>query len=215
MSHNALRLDMKDLTECMEIILKESKNTGEPNTTKTAALSRYFTMFVSSLREHHNGEENVFFPGITKRVQLPPKISADHTALMAQLDEVVSVVRGLSTVQGLEFTAALEQALPRFATFRQMTEEHFAEEERDGIPLIRAHFSVEEVRALVREMTSNMEWYEFPHFLRHLRTMDEKSAWMREVGIPGFVQSFVLLPKCRRFQKEFESLIEEIRREAD
>lgn len=40
------------------------------------------------VHNHHDHEEKIFFPWMETKVKLPPKMSADHKTLIANLDDV-------------------------------------------------------------------------------------------------------------------------------
>ena len=40
------------------------------------------------MHDHHDHEEKIFFPWMQTKIQLPPKMSADHKTLIANLEEV-------------------------------------------------------------------------------------------------------------------------------
>jgi hypothetical protein len=40
------------------------------------------------VHNHHDHEEKIFFPWVETKVKLPPKMSADHKTLVANLDDV-------------------------------------------------------------------------------------------------------------------------------
>ncbi len=60
-------------------------------------------------------------------------------------------------------------------------------------------------------MVKDLPWYAMPHFLRPLPTLEDKREAMVDMGIPRLVVSMILLPRCKRYITEYESLLATVR----
>jgi hemerythrin-like domain-containing protein len=214
-SHNALRLDMKDLSESMALMHAEAKSSGQIDAAKTDALLKFWNHFVEELHEHHDGEEKIFFPNLAKRVQLPPKLSASHATLEQLLSDAGVKAKHLPTLAAAKdisvYQTVLAELLLQLQALQRLTEEHFDEEEQEGIPLMRQHFTRAEVMVWVNEMVRKLPWYSLPHMLRPFPGEDLKRDTMVDMGIPRLVVSVVLMPRMRKYAQEYEAQLTLIR----
>ena len=68
-------------------------------------------VFSTVIHHHHKNEEDIAFPYVATRAELPAKMAADHKALVAALEEcaalVGQVVKGSSTPETLELCLLL------------------------------------------------------------------------------------------------------------
>jgi len=110
----------------------------------------------SSLRRfycpgHHDAEEHVFFPAISKRVNIPEKTSADHKTLMKGLDELTALGEQFKALGQNEI--ASRKVLPllraKWHEVLEMMLPHLAEEEEQMLE-IKNHFTKAEVDAITQ-----------------------------------------------------------------
>ena len=80
--------------------------------------------------------------------------------------------------------------------------QHLKEEEDVGIPMVRENFTWKEYTQVSDKIVQNAAWFELPQLLEYMPLQD-KRAWMRLHGIPGFVQRFIIVPRFARYDKEY------------
>ena len=98
--------------------------------------SSYFVVFV---HEHHSTEEEIYFPWIATKAQLPEKITADHKTLLKLMEEIKSV----------ENLKILQQKVRQL---HDLMKEHLAEEEEVISPILKEHFSEKEEKAIIQKI---------------------------------------------------------------
>eukprot|EP00048_Salpingoeca_helianthica_P023507 m.24816 g.24816 ORF g.24816 m.24816 type:complete len:251 (+) comp8776_c0_seq1:421-1173(+) len=214
-SHNALRLDAKDLSEGIEVMRSEVERTKEIDGAKTVALVKYWDHFAEVLHDHHDSEEKIFFPRMAARVQLPPSMSADHAVLSKDLEAATALAKSLLKLEKEHNVSEYQTTLTNLGTALQALqtklEQHYHEEESVGIPLLRAHFTRGEVMDWVQAMVRKMPWHSMPHMLRPFPTEELKRETMIDMDIPRLVVGMILMPRVRRYAEEFESQLTLIR----
>eukprot|EP00048_Salpingoeca_helianthica_P020821 m.8717 g.8717 ORF g.8717 m.8717 type:complete len:251 (+) comp5278_c0_seq1:185-937(+) len=217
-SHNALRLDIKDLSECIGVMRSDVsvQTSSRIDSSKTAALIQYWDHFADELQMHHDSEEKHFFPNMATRVTLPPKMSVDHKTLMESLKAATTSAHNLASLQddhqAEEYLEALTELGTALAQLETLLEEHFKEEETVALPLLRANFTREEAGAWAQAMSKELPWSSMPHLLRPFAGEETKRQIMIDMGIPWFIVSMVLMPRVRRYADEYESLLTRMRK---
>jgi iron-sulfur cluster repair protein YtfE (RIC family) len=86
--HNALRMDMSDFQDIAERL----SSTQEVQQWEKQALAQVWSFFENTVHEHHDNEEQIFFPWIATRGELPKRLASDHVALMEMLQECAKQV---------------------------------------------------------------------------------------------------------------------------
>ncbi|PNH08127.1 hypothetical protein TSOC_005361, partial [Tetrabaena socialis] len=103
----------------------------------------------------------------------------------------------------LYFGGALSSALladlhSTFAVLRSAMRQHLEEEEIVGLPLLRQHFTAQEVMdGPEKNVVAGLKARDMAWFLRPL-AMHEKREAMSRFGVPGLIQTLVLLPAVRK-----------------
>jgi len=99
------------------------------------------TLFIPIISEHHDIEEELYFPWINAKVELPDKLAASHKDLHAQMDEISKIssaaCKGNVAIEGPK----LEKLLATFTTFML---EHLQEEEEHVPAALRTSSYTEE-----------------------------------------------------------------------
>lgn len=168
------------------------------------ALADNYERFNLVLHHHHHFEEDHMFPFITKRVQLPPKLSESHVDLLVRLDEIkdlacVRLPAAPRTKDGC--LQLLKDIEAKFAALKASNEDHFREEEQVGIPMMRKHFTQKEVadgpeKIILKEVTPA----DMAFLMRAVPDPKERARLMSQLGVPGFIQSLVMQPAINKDQ---------------
>ena len=159
-------------------------------------------VFSTVIHHHHKNEEDIAFPYVATRAELPAKMAADHKALVAALEECAALVG--QVVKGSSTPETLAQLIPKFDAFAAETEEHLVEEEEGVLPAMRHFFTPAEWKKNVEEeILKNAKPRDLGWLLRQKPAVADKKAWMRQVAkLPGPVISLVMMPAINGFERD-------------
>ncbi|GBG28022.1 Hypothetical Protein FCC1311_042452 [Hondaea fermentalgiana] len=201
-SHNAIRLDLDDLVRIVEETIPAHIAAGKMQPWMGDNLMEWYEHICNIIHEHHDHEEEIFFPAMNERVTVPEKLTADHKTLMSLMGRTKEEIKALSAAikenrpgEELEPLRATLSATAR--AFNAEMRAHLQEEEEIGLPLFRANFTKKEASALEAKITKTIK----PIFLGNLlRPLDEadRRMWMKKYAkIPAPVITFILWPKVK------------------
>lgn len=155
------------------------------------AFTKLWILFEKWVHEHHDNEENIFFPWIATRVELPERLASDHVALMDMLRECTEQVNGQRYT---EFVST-------FTTFKREMELHFTEEENLIMLQMRNNFTRAEQKVIEAEITKSLKLLDIGHLLRPL-DRKEQIRWMKSVAeMPAIIVYMVMLPVIWHFNR--------------
>ncbi|GAA1522653.1 hemerythrin domain-containing protein [Kribbella lupini] len=115
------------------------------DTARAAVLAEHLTDLVGALHHHHQAEDDLIWPLLLDRATLHQnlvhRMEAQHTALESALDRIDQLTpqwqRSADPAEGRELAAVVREA-------SALLREHLGEEERDILPVIAEHLTVEE-----------------------------------------------------------------------
>ncbi|KAG2447096.1 hypothetical protein HYH02_007845 [Chlamydomonas schloesseri] len=198
LSHDAIRFDMDNLAAGIaktQELLASGKPLAAWQVTDIHAIARHF---YHEIRMHHDHEEDIFFPYMEKKVTVPPKMSSDHKTLMALLDRVRDLALSLKPGPPETCLSTVEELHSAVLALRKDMKEHLEEEEVIGLPLMRKNFTSKEIAIPEKEIVADLKPSDMAWFLRPMKTVEEKRAAMTRVGIPGLIQTLVMMPAVRK-----------------
>jgi len=143
--HETLRRLFEQFEAMLEKLDPVSKPWQAPLLNKW--MEKSFYPMVSS---HHDIEEEVFFPWLATRAELPKKYSASHEELMKALNEVRDLAR-----EQLDATKVAQLRSKAKALIAEMNE-HMDEEERELAPLMAKHFTHAEEEQIIADIVTWM-----------------------------------------------------------
>jgi len=115
------------------------------DTERVAAVATYLDNALRFLDAHHEGEDAVVWPRLSERCPeqhaLIATMERDHTAVHALRDDAGAALQSWSQSPDAARAQRLAQAL---AALHAKLDAHFADEEREVIPLASKHMSAEE-----------------------------------------------------------------------
>lgn len=127
--HEMLRVEIKRL-----VALSSPEWYSEGAMHRPTVLRSYYESLIKPIiHAHHESEEQLWFPEISKHLAVAPKMSADHATLMELLDSISSRIADLERSVGSdnavmkERAEALHEVTTRLAG---MFDEHLLEEEQ-------------------------------------------------------------------------------------
>ncbi|KAI7839309.1 hypothetical protein COHA_007007 [Chlorella ohadii] len=194
LSHDALRLDMEDLQRLLDALSAQARalcnrwcHVGRPE-----LAWRYHAHM---LTVHHDTEEQLYFPLLRTRFEVPDKQSADHDRIL-QLIKECDAKFDAAAADPAAAAQQLGSLKASFDQFRKLCTEHYREEEVDTLPLIRRHFTPEEVRPTARQISKAYGLMDMGNYLRPM-TPEHRTAWMTRVKMPLPVQWIMALQVWR------------------
>jgi hemerythrin-like domain-containing protein len=196
-AHDAIRLDMKDIAEAVESTAKrltaKAPEGWEADNIKTA-----FKAFYGQTHKHHDHEEELAFPFLSTRIKLPEGFTTEHESLIKALDDCSSLIEALTATSDAK---AWDEITLKFKEAKTLMEAHLRFEEDVGLPLMRYAFNEVEVKnGMEKKIVAQLSPLDLGWFLRHFPDDNARREWMTKIaGIPGPVQSFIMLPAMRKW----------------
>jgi hypothetical protein len=132
---------------------------------------------------------------IETRAKLPPKLTADHKTLIGMLVTCSESVDTMSKA-GSSTSADTVQALRQmYGQLHPGASDHFQEEEEASLPLIRQHFSLNELKEMEAQVMVTYKPSDVAWIVRTLTTPSAKREWMTSVAS---VQDEAMLPAVQQ-----------------
>ncbi|KAL4443791.1 hypothetical protein ABPG75_011528 [Micractinium tetrahymenae] len=197
LSHDALRLDLADLQRLLDALAAQAAAGRPLQRAQVEAAAAAWRYFEHMLGVHHDTEEELYFPLLRTRFEVPQKQSADHRRILGLMQECDAKITAVQGVRAAADAAVQMEALrASFSQLRQLCEQHFREEEAETLPLIRAHFAPAEVTPTAKKIAKAYALLDMGNYLRPM-TPAQRTAWMSRVGMPFFIQWLMLLQVWR------------------
>ena len=107
------------------------------------------------VHHHHKAEEDIYFPWISTKAELPEKLTKDHTELLAAME---NLKKSLSRFKSKNITATddLNQINMDLQTLIEDMEMHLTEEEELVPDLLRMHFTEDEHTAQISRIAKSL-----------------------------------------------------------
>lgn len=131
-------------------------------------------------------------------MKLPPKLTADHKTLMAMLGACAASVAAMREAGPATSAATVRALREAYGPLHAGASAHFTEEEDVSLPLMRHHFTAQELKPVEAKMIKDatpddLAWVVWP-----LATPAAKREWMTHVAaVPAAVQALVM-PAARQ-----------------
>lgn len=103
----------------------------------------YNDYFYNFVKHHHNIEEEIYFPFLKTKADIPEKVVADHTELINQLDEIKDIY---------DFDILKE----KINKLKTSMFEHLAEEEQFIPEILRNNFTEDEEKEIVNKIIQSL-----------------------------------------------------------
>lgn len=115
------------------------------DTARAGLLAEHVDLVTTALHHHHEGEDELLWPKLLQRATvqtaLIERMESQHGQLSAVLDDIQAVLPQFTETAAPEARDRLADALRRASG---TLDEHLGEEEREILPLVEEHLSVEE-----------------------------------------------------------------------
>lgn len=127
----------------MEHVLKED-NFGEYAIWKITYFQRWYKKYFCTFVEHHHtAEENIYFPFIKTKVEIPEKVETDHSELMNLMDDI----KGIYDIDLLRNKVSI---------LKEKMFEHLAEEEQIIPSALRDNFTKLQEKIIVNMIIQSL-----------------------------------------------------------
>ncbi|KAL3927800.1 MAG: hypothetical protein SGBAC_012925, partial [Bacillariaceae sp.] len=136
--HEALRMEMNCMIKSVDKLSELAKQTTMQEWQVVYFCEWYLDVFAPFCHEHHEVEEEVYFPWLQTRANIPKKeLSKEHEDLVKMLDGLASICKTIISKTGYNCNEEVEELKTKTHTFVVDMKEHMAEEERDIPPLAK------------------------------------------------------------------------------
>ncbi|KAG1661600.1 hypothetical protein FOA52_000775 [Chlamydomonas sp. UWO 241] len=224
-SHQALRADMKDLAEALEAVAAgicgassaddviAGTGGGVPlEKWQVANLQKYWPIFYRSMVMHHDHEEKLFFPFLETKFKLPPKMTADHKALIASMDAIGKQIEGLTASgKAPDDCASIANLLADFKVMRELVEVHLKEEDDEGLPLMRKYFTFKETKPIENKIVADLTLRDIGWILRPMDKVDRKLFLGTIIDAPAPVKALLMAPQPEKYIANVQVLINDLK----
>jgi len=183
--HEALRMEMNCMIKSVDKLSELSKSNAMQSWQVVYFCEWYLDVFAPFCHEHHDVEEEIYFPWLQTRAKIPEKeLSKEHEELVEMLDGLASVCNKVISKFGYGCKEEVEELRKRTHDLVIDMKEHMAEEERDIPPLAKKVFTEADDKKIrnkiVRRSTPSDTRKFFPSILISI------SEW----GTPEYLSQF-------------------------
>lgn len=204
-AHNAIREELKEIKSALEALASQQTSDAQ-----VRALKAIFEIHYIHVVDHHYNEDKVVGPTMMKRINLPSKLTTDHTPLHAYLDKL----RGM--FNQLKAGDSVKDILTTWKAYSEDMCPHLMEEEMVALPLARAYFTPKEFSKIIAQIMKSVPPIALGAFLYWLDgKQGEKAAvnkFMKQEGIPWFVYHLQFKKAIRTYKKQFIDPIEALKK---
>jgi iron-sulfur cluster repair protein YtfE (RIC family) len=190
-AHNAIRCEIKDLSDGIKTIIEKFPN-GAP-TWAISSIQIVWKDHQIHVHSHHSNEDDIMFPFLRTRINVPKKLEADHGTLLQYMENVNNIVIALKEGDTLE---RLQDSL---FTYEEGMLPHLKEEEDIALPLMRAYFTPKEIGPKTQKIVDSSPDCELGSFIYYMTEHKFRSEFMKKEGIPSFVWFLVFKKKYQYF----------------
>ena len=173
---------------------------------------------------HHHNEDAYVFPWLAKKApaEAIKPLSGDHEVRhtwhacsrvrqLTRRPSAQTLVKlmekcntGFATLKkALKGGEALATLVADYAAMKACMLAHLLDEEQVGLPLMRHHFTYNDFKHIEKKILEHATTAELAWVLRPMDNDAAKREWMTTVAhIPGPVQSLVIMPAVRRYNRD-------------
>jgi len=183
--HEPLRWD---LLECQRML--DEKHFDGTVQWKVDAFYKWYETFSEIVHHHHDTEEKIFFPLLSKRTTIPERLTSDHATLLKQMADIEASKKNFENVKNGnvgDLRKAGDNLRKLWLAFAADMEDHLAEEERVMVPMVRDFMTKEEhdttVQKLLKEMGMRGNSIMLPWIERAMR------VWKGDAATDAFLST--------------------------
>jgi len=151
MPHEAIRMEMAAMNASVAA-LKENYDDAKDGWRILYFSQWYLDIFATVIRDHHDNEEEIFFPWLATKANVPEKFSMDHEGLIKLITEIEDTCIKVDKKGGKECQAEIRKLKELIPPFVDEMCAHISEEETNVPALLRDKFTEEEHDACVEKI---------------------------------------------------------------
>mmetsp|Transcript_37377 Transcript_37377/g.70173 ORF Transcript_37377/g.70173 Transcript_37377/m.70173 type:complete len:277 (-) Transcript_37377:368-1198(-) len=156
-----------------------------------------YKIYNNELHHHHDTEEQIAFPFMEGKCTIPQGMKADHKEIMSRTAKIEADTLALKTATDAK--SLLQSLAQQCRELVTINEDHFTEEEKVALILLRHHFTSKEWIPVEGQILKNATLDAMAILLDSMESDAERISWMTEVAlIPWFVRKFVLMPAHKK-----------------
>jgi hypothetical protein len=181
LAHNALRGEVEEFEDALVRLVALDLPLPAWAAESAREWWRYHHHHIHS---HHTNEDELLNAFLRTRFHYPPKMEADHTVIVGMLNELDALIGHLR--EGSP-PADLRAVHAQWLTYKTTLFPHLIEEERVGLPLLRAYFAPDEIAPVIQKIVKRSTAEEMGSFIRFQGKKQFREQFMVDNKIPGFV----------------------------
>lgn len=178
LAHNMIRQEVNDLIAGLHSIAEKY-----PNSTPQWAVNSIkdiWSHHYDVIMDHHRNEEEIINPYIKTRVNFPDKLEADHEALCIKMKDVQECI------DKLQAKNSLDDLINSMNIYKTTMFPHMEQEEKVGLPLLRAYFTPRQVKAKQIKIALTTGSNVFGSMIDTMGDDYFRKVFMPQEGIPFF-----------------------------
>lgn len=150
--HEAIRHQMKMMVQSVQAIPDDLENN---EAWKVTLFSKwYIDYFYESVHEHHDNEEDIYFPWIKTRAVMPhEQFSSSHEELVSNMGSIKKICATILDKGGIDCNDEIASLKNQIRAFEVDMRAHLKEEEEVIPQLLRNHFTHEEEERVVQQIS--------------------------------------------------------------
>ena len=180
--------------------------------------------FAGIVHFHHHNEDELLFPWLATRApaEALKAMSGEHEVRMLGT-HTLEAGSSLACVPAQTLVKLMEKCTQGFATLKKTVKggealatlvsdyaqlkecmfAHLLQEEQVGLPLMRHYFVSKEFKPIEQKILEHATTVELAWVLRPMGDDAAKRDWMSRIAhIPGPVQSLIIMPATRRYNRD-------------
>ncbi|KAI3430871.1 hypothetical protein D9Q98_009280 [Chlorella vulgaris] len=200
-AHVALRADLTAMAGMLESFTKQVDGGKAITREQAAAADKYVTTTMKFLHHHHANEDDIATPYLSTRFNMDEKICADHKRLETLMEAYSGGMKKLLASTDLqEQRTLLAGVKATFAQLDPLCRQHFQEEETVAMPLMRKHFTLQEIeKNVVAKILRGMGPDDVGDYFRTL-SKEEFRSFAKQEHIPFFIR-WILQWQVAKYKK--------------
>jgi hemerythrin superfamily protein len=177
--HEAIRHQMMALVKNVAALKADEESN---NSWKTVYFCKWLVQyFYVMVHEHHLSEEEIYFPFLQTRSEIPEKeYGASHKELMLQLDVMRDLADNVVVKKGVDVGNEITELKRLVPSFVKEMNKHLLEEEQAIPPILREHFTEDEnekaVEKVIQKGGLNLARVEVPAIVEALHEWGTENA---------------------------------------
>lgn len=202
-AHNAIRGEVEDIKNSLGLFPKNFP--GGATAWAIDLIQSIWKEHEKHVLSHHMNEDNIMTPFMSSRINLPDKLEEDHKQIVDRMKRVGALIETMKEGD------SIDGVMSALLAYEEVLLPHLLEEEQVALPLCRAYFTPDEVKAQVRKMSFHGPPVEMGSFIYYMREDHFRTQFMKHEGIPTFLWWLVMKPNYKYFMKHMKEPLDAIR----